>query len=96
VTSSPHLSVGEVPISSTRLTLKGSGSGVEGLTSGRPDPRPAERAMKNTMMLYKYFTTRITCCPMKMRELAAAIFLKGSVILFNEGSERPDSRLHSA
>ena len=42
VTSSPHLSVGEVPISSTRLTLEGSGRGVEGLTSGRPDPRLAE------------------------------------------------------
>ena len=44
VTSSPHLSVGEVPSSSTRLTHKGSGRGVEGFTSGRPDPRPAMQA----------------------------------------------------
>ena len=41
VTSSPHLSVGEVPISSTRLTHKGSGRGVEGFSSGRPNPRLA-------------------------------------------------------
>jgi len=41
-----------LPVSSFSRT--GSGSGVEGFTSGRPNPRPAQRAMKNTMLLYKY------------------------------------------
>ena len=42
------------PTYPSAFSLPGSGRGVEGFTSGRPDPRPAQRAMKNTMLLYKY------------------------------------------
>jgi len=50
----------DLPASS--LSRTGSGRGVEGFTSGRPDPRPAMRAMNNTMPLYKYIPTHRPCC----------------------------------
>jgi len=73
---------GRFPVHPPRLTRqlfqpRGSGRGVEGFTSGRPDPRPEQQAMKNTTLLYKYFTTHLLY-PMKRRELAATIILNSA------------------
>ena len=62
VTSSPHLG-SEVhrfpfhpPDYPSSFSLAGSGRGVEGFSSGRPNPRLTLRAMKNTIMLYNKYS----------------------------------------
>ena len=63
---------GSVPISSTRaypsaFSLAGSGSDVEGFSSGLHDPRPALRTIMNTMLLYKYSPTCLPCCILSLK-----------------------------
>jgi len=49
--------IGSHPSELTRqLSHPGSGSDVEGFSSGLPHHGLALRAMKNTMMLYKYYS----------------------------------------
>ena len=84
VTSSPHrrgvrLTGSQfihpsLPVSS--FSLPGRGPSVEGFTSGRPDPRPAERAIRYRMMLYKYIPPTSPAASLLRRELAATFFLK--------------------
>jgi len=88
VTSSPHRSRGHpspvrfgshfihpgLPASS--FSRAGRGSGVEGFSSGPPDPRPALQAIRNTMMLYKYSPTHLPCCTFEKAGISSNNILK--------------------
>ena len=63
------------PTYPSAFSRTGSGRGVEGFSSGRPDPRPAERAIINTMLLYKYQPHHMLY-PTFERELAAMFLNK--------------------
>jgi len=58
------------------LPAAGRGPDVEGLTSGRPDPRPALRTMNNAIPLYKYFPTRLPCCTFEKVGISSNNILK--------------------
>jgi len=83
VPSFPHIGISGGCSHFIHLSLPGSltgiGSDVKGFSSGRPDPRPAERATDNTVILYKYFPHSLLL-HLKGYKLAATIFLKFSVI----------------